>query len=106
MQDRLRDEQAFRTFNVLDDYKREGLGIEVDLSLPAARVIRTLERIYGVAWRSAGDSGRQWTGVSQCPLPGLGAVAGHYPALYPAREATAKCLRRALQSHAPTRVAQ
>ena len=28
------DRRRFRTFNVLDDYNREGLGIEVDFSLP------------------------------------------------------------------------
>lgn len=28
--------KPFRTFNVLDDYSREGLGIEVDFGLPAA----------------------------------------------------------------------
>jgi len=36
-------------FNVLDDFNREGLGIEVDLSLPAARVIRSLDQI--IEWR-------------------------------------------------------
>ena len=30
--------------NVLDYFNREGLGIEVDFSLPAERVIRSLER--------------------------------------------------------------
>lgn len=49
MHDRLLDGRSFRTFNVLDDYNREGLGIEVDLSLPSLRVIRTLERI--IEWR-------------------------------------------------------
>jgi putative transposase len=49
MHDRLADDRGFRTFNVLDDYNREGLGIEIDLSLPSARVIRTLERI--IEWR-------------------------------------------------------
>jgi len=49
MHDSLRDGRSFRTFNVIDDYNREGLGIEVDLSLPALRVIRTLERI--MEWR-------------------------------------------------------
>ena len=34
---------------MVDDYNREALAIEVDLSLPSARVIRVLERI--VAWR-------------------------------------------------------
>jgi putative transposase len=45
MADRLGDGRAFRLLNVLDDFNREGLGIEVDLSLPAERVIRSLDRI-------------------------------------------------------------
>lgn len=49
MHDRLADGRSFRTFNVLDDYNREGLGIEVDLSLPSARIIRALEQI--IEWR-------------------------------------------------------
>ena len=31
------DGRAFRLLNVLDDFNREGLGIEVDFSLPATR---------------------------------------------------------------------
>ena len=34
---------------MLDDFNREGLGIEVDFSLPAERVIRSLNRI--LEWR-------------------------------------------------------
>ncbi len=49
MSDQLADGRSFRTLNVLDDFNREGLGIEVDISLPALRVIRTLERI--IEWR-------------------------------------------------------
>jgi putative transposase len=49
MHDQLADGRSFRLFNVLDDYNREGLDIEVDFSLPAARVIRSLDRI--IAWR-------------------------------------------------------
>ncbi|MEY4762065.1 MAG: hypothetical protein RLZZ200_1921 [Pseudomonadota bacterium] len=49
MHDCLDDGRSFRLFNVLDDYNREGLGIEVDLSLPAARVIRSLDQI--IEWR-------------------------------------------------------
>lgn len=49
MHDQLTDGRSFRLFNVLDDYNREGLGIEVDLSLPSARVIRSLEQI--IEWR-------------------------------------------------------
>jgi putative transposase len=45
MHDSLWNGRKFRTFNVIDDFNREVLGIEVDYSLPTARVIRTLERI-------------------------------------------------------------
>ena len=71
MADRLEDTRAFRLLNVVDDFNREGLGIEVDFSLPACRVIRTLERI--IEWRGCpgiirvdngpeyvSDSLRQW----------------------------------------------
>jgi hypothetical protein len=49
MHDQLADGRSFRLFNVLDDFNRQGLGIEVDLSLPSARVIRALEQI--IEWR-------------------------------------------------------
>lgn len=49
MSDSLFCGRRFRTFNVVDDYNREALAIEVDLSLPSVRVVRVLERI--VAWR-------------------------------------------------------
>ena len=49
MADRLADGRAFRLLNALDDFNREGLGIEVNFSLPAERVIRSLNRI--IEWR-------------------------------------------------------
>ena len=49
MADRLGDGRQFRLLNVLDDFNREGLGIKVDFSLPARRVIRSLDRI--LEWR-------------------------------------------------------
>lgn len=49
MQDQLADGRSFRTLNVLDDFNREGLGIEIDFSLPAERVVRSLELI--IEWR-------------------------------------------------------
>jgi len=49
MGDSLTDGRALRTFNVIDDYNREGLGIEVDLSLTSTRVVRSLENI--IEWR-------------------------------------------------------
>lgn len=49
MSDALADGRKIRTFNVIDDYNREGLAIAVDLSLPSARVIRALEQV--IEWR-------------------------------------------------------
>ena len=42
MADRLGNVRTFRLLNVLHDFNREGLGIEVDFSLPAEPVIRSL----------------------------------------------------------------
>jgi putative transposase len=45
MTDSLWDGRRFRLLNVLDDYNREVLAMEVDISLPAARLVRVLERL-------------------------------------------------------------
>ena len=49
MSDSLASGRAFRTLNILDDFNREALWIEVDTSLPAERVIRVLEML--IDWR-------------------------------------------------------
>lgn len=49
MHDYLENGKNYRLLNVIDDFNREGLGIEVDFSLPGMRVIRTLEQI--IEWR-------------------------------------------------------
>ena len=45
MSDALWSGRRFRTFNVIDDFNREALRIEIDTSLPAARVIRALDEL-------------------------------------------------------------
>jgi putative transposase len=37
--------RPFRAFNVVDDFNREALSIEIDLNLPVLRVVRVLDRI-------------------------------------------------------------
>ncbi len=64
MHDNMADGSSFRTFNVLDDYNREGLGIEVDTSLPSLRVIRALERI--IEWRGKPLAIRCDNGLQSC----------------------------------------
>ena len=45
MHDSLYCRKTFRTFNVIDEGTRECLAIEIDTSLPAARVLRVLEQL-------------------------------------------------------------
>ena len=45
MCDSLVDGRRFRLLNIIDDFNRESLAIEVDTSLPALRVIRVLDRL-------------------------------------------------------------
>lgn len=49
MHDKLEDGRSLRLFNVIDDFNREALGIEVDFSLSSERVIRSLKQI--IFWR-------------------------------------------------------
>jgi hypothetical protein len=45
MADMLADGRTFRTLNIVDDFTREALAIEVGRSIPGQRVVRVLERI-------------------------------------------------------------
>lgn len=45
MHDQLADQRKFQLFNVIDDFKREGLAIEAGFSLPSARIIRVLDQL-------------------------------------------------------------
>jgi putative transposase len=49
MHDQLEDGRTFRLLNVIDDFNREAIGMEVDFSLPTERVIKDLSQI--ISWR-------------------------------------------------------
>ena len=49
MLDQLQDSRSFRLFNLIDDFNREALAIEIDLSLSFSRVTRLLKQV--IAWR-------------------------------------------------------
>ena len=54
MHDQLADGRSFRLFNLIDDFNREALAMDIDLSLPAERVVRALDQV--IEWR--GKPGR------------------------------------------------
>jgi putative transposase len=49
MSDNLYQGRRFRTLNILDEGVRKALAIEIDTSLPAERVVRTLQQL--ITWR-------------------------------------------------------
>ena len=53
MHDVLNNGVKFRTFNVIDDFNREGLNITVGTSITSKRVIRELEKL--IEWRGKPD---------------------------------------------------
>ncbi|AKC80628.1 transposase [Xanthomonas arboricola] len=46
MSDALWSGRRFRNFNINDDFNRESMKIEIDTSLPSARVIRALDELF------------------------------------------------------------
>ena len=60
MSDSLSNGRTFRTLNVIDDFNREALWIEVDTSLPAEQVVRVLEQLLD--WRGKPTSIRMDNG--------------------------------------------
>ena len=65
MADTLADGRAFRTLNIVDDYTRECVAIEVDRSLPGARVVRVLDHLLattGLPRRIVVDNGPEFAG--------------------------------------------
>lgn len=78
IEDRLAGGRPFRTFNVVDDYTRECLAIEVAPSLPAARVMQVLETLTAQRGRPEGivlDNGPEFTAHAFSAMGG--AARGH-----------------------------
>ena len=43
--DSSRNQRKFRTFNMIDDFNREALGIDIAVSLPAGRITCYLDKL-------------------------------------------------------------
>lgn len=64
MSDRLHNSVRYRTFNVIDDFNREILGIDIGVGMPAKRVTRYLDRLaawYGYPKKIRVDNGPEFT---------------------------------------------
>lgn len=62
--DQLADGRCFRTLNIVDNYTRESLAIEVDVSLSGQRVARVLDRLVesrGIPKNIVMDNGPEFT---------------------------------------------
>ncbi len=81
MSDALACGRRFRTFNVVDDFNREALHIEVDTSITSARLVRIfqqLQRDHGLpqvlrtdnvlTLESSRMRGRVWSQAQQTPV--------------------------------------
>ncbi len=67
MSDSLYSGMRYRTFNVLDDFNREILAIEIDTSLPSERIVRVLEQIKeerGLPAVLRNDNGPEYLGAA------------------------------------------
>ncbi len=99
MSDSLTDGRAFRTLNLIDDFNREALHIEVDTSLPAARVIRTIGQVAA----ERGYPQQQRPGVHRASSGHLGHRPSSPLGFHRAGQTCPECLHRAVQSHLPRR---
>lgn len=89
----------------MDDFNREALGIEIDFSLPAERVIRALRQI--IAWRGKPqvircDNGPEYISAT---IQRMGTCLGHQARIHPAGQASAKRLCGAVQPNGALRMA-
>ena len=97
MHDALYGGRRFRTLKVLDEGNREGLAIEVGTSIPAARVVRVLDKAGGALRASPGAPARQWPRADSPGLCRLVRPARDCPVRHPAGQARAERLHRTVQ---------
>ncbi|OYV75729.1 MAG: hypothetical protein B7Z66_11570, partial [Chromatiales bacterium 21-64-14] len=101
MSDALADGRRFRTFNVVDDFNREVLHIEIDTSITSARLVRVFEQSKqekGLPQVLCTDYGPEFLGETFTSWAIRQGMAIQY---IQARQTEPERLHRAAQSHLP-----
>ena len=106
MHDALESGRRIRTLNIIDDFTRECLAIEVDTSFSGVRVTRVLDQIAftrGYPTTIVMDNGTELTGIAMAcwARESQGGTS-----LYRSRQANSKRLHRIFQRPIPRRVPQ
>jgi len=81
MHDTLSNGRAFRTFNVIDDFAREVLAIDIDFSISGARVVRVLEQLcewHGKPATIRSDNGPEFRSEAVQKWASTNGVAWHF----------------------------
>ena len=102
--DTLADGRGFRTLNIVDDFTRECVAIEVDRSLPGLRVARVLDRLHatiGLPQTIVVDNGPEFAGRT---LDAWAYAHGVTAALHSAGQADRERVCRKLQRQVSRRM--
>lgn len=105
MRDQLADGRSFRLFNLIDDFNREALAMDIDLSMPAERAVRALDQV--IKWRGKPRAIRSDNGPEYISSKLVLWAEKHGIRLEHIQPGNppAECLRRALQPHGALRLA-
>lgn len=93
--------RRFQCLNIVDDYTRECLAIEVDTSLPGLRVAQVLQRLAETAWAAQIHHRGQRSGVCRQGLGRLGLSGRREAVVHQTRQARGECIHRELQRKIP-----
>ena len=104
--DTLADGRGFRTLNIVDDFTRECVAIEVDRSLPGLRVARVLDRLHAAIGLPQMHRRRQRAGVCRAHARCVGLHARRHAAVHSTRQADRERVRRKLQRQVSRRMSQ
>lgn len=105
MHDQLVDGRSIRTLNVIDDFNREALGIEVDFLVAIGAGDSYADAAYGMARQAEGHPVRQRPGISERGHRDVDTEARHPAGVHRAGQAAAKRVYRTVQPDRAIRMA-